>query len=754
MRGQNGGAAPALSNQEPNTSAASNIGELDPKFRAPATRAGVVARTTLLDRLFASDEPLITVVAPPGYGKTTLLAQWAERLGPRAAWVSCEKTDNDPVAFWTAVITALDQIAPVSPAASQLLATSGGGVDVIPSLVSTFGTIRGPLVLVLDHAEAVTSRECQTSIAEFALRVPEGWRLAMASRDPIPIPTAQLRMQGRIVEIGTTELAMARNEASELVRAAGVELADSRMDELLQRTEGWPAGLYLAALAMRDSSPAEGFTFTGDDRLMGDYLRSELLTRVSSSQASFFMRTSVLDRMSGPLCDAVLGGNGSARVLEQLVSRNLLVVPLDRGGEWYRYHHLLRELLQTELRRNDPDLVPELHSRAAVWYESNGMPEIAVDHAQAAGDVEQVARLVLDLMNPVWASGRVDTVQRWMEWLEERPSVRHYSAIAAHGALISALLGRPSEAERWTAVAERLPATGTLPDGSTVAGTLAYLRANLCRDGAEMMRSDAREAWDGLSPTSPYRTAMLHTEGLSYVLDGDPDRADAVFAHTYDIATGFGALPMIALILAERFLIAAERDDWPAADALMVRAAEILESGRFDGYWTSALVFAAAARAAAHRGHMHAARQYVKRAARLRPLLTYALPVVSVQALLELARAYLAVVDPAGARAALEQAHGILQQRPDLGTLLAAADQLQSRLGQIVVAELGASSLTTAELRLLPLLPTHLSFPEIGDRLFISRHTVKSQVNSLYRKLGVSSRGEAVDRMTELGLHA
>ena len=288
---------------------------------------------------------------------------------------------------------------------------------------------------------------------------------------------------------------------------------------------------------MKDGSPAESFTFTGDDRLMGDYLRSELLTRVSSSQASFFMRTSVLDRMSGPLCDAVLGGKGSARVLEQLVSRNLLVVPIDRRGEWYRYHHLLRELLQAELRRRDPDLITELHSRAAVWYEANGMPETAVEHAQAAGDAERVARLVLDLMNPVWASGRVDTVRRWMEWLEERPSVRHYCAIAAHGALISALLGRPSEAERWTAVAERLPATGTLPDGSTVAGTLAYLRANLCRDGAEMMRSDAREAWDGLSPTSPYRTAMMLTEGLSYVLDGDPGHADAVFAHTYDLAT-------------------------------------------------------------------------------------------------------------------------------------------------------------------------------------------------------------------------
>jgi LuxR family transcriptional regulator, maltose regulon positive regulatory protein len=371
------------------------------------------------------------------------------------------------------------------------------------------------VVLVLDHAEAVTSKECRTSIAEFALRVPKGWRLALASREPIPIPTARLRVQGRIVEIGATELAMARGEASELLKGAGVELSDSRTDELVQRTEGWPAGPYLAALAMRDGSPSEGFTFTGDDRLMGDYLRSELLTRVSSSRASFLMRTSILDRLCGPLCDAVVAGKGSARVLEELIYRNLLVVPLDRRGEWYRYHHLLRELLQAELRRGDPDLILELHSRAAAWYEANGMPETAVEHAQAAGDAERVARLVLDLMHPVWASGRVDTVRRWMEWLEERPSVRHYSVIAAHGALIFALLGRPSEAERWAAVAERSPARGTLPDGSTEAGTLAYLRANLGRDGPEMMRRDARDAWDGLSPTSPYRTAMMLTEGLS-----------------------------------------------------------------------------------------------------------------------------------------------------------------------------------------------------------------------------------------------
>jgi LuxR family transcriptional regulator, maltose regulon positive regulatory protein len=728
---------------------------LDPRFHAPTTRPGVVVRATLLDRLRATDEPVITVVAPPGYGKTTLLAQWAERLGPRVAWVSCERTDNDPVALWTAVITALGRVAPVSPTASHLLATSGGGVDVVPSLVSTLGTISGPLVLVLDQAEAVTSKECRTSIAEFALRVPNGWRLVLASRDHIPIPESRLRVHGQLVEIGVDELAMSRAEALALLSGAGLELSDSMTDELVLRTEGWPAGLYIAALALSAGNPAVGFTFTGDDRLMGDYLRSELLTRVSRSQASFLLRTSILDRMCGPLCDAVVGRTGSARLLEQLQSRNLLVIPLDRRGDWYRYHHLLRELLQAELQKGDPGLVTELHSRAAAWYEANGLPEVAVEHAQAAGDAERVSRLALDLMQPVWASGRVDTVRRWMDWLGDRPSVDHFAAIAAHGALIFALLGRPSEAERWAAIAERLPATGTLPDGSTVAGTLAYLRANLCRNGIGPMRGDAQEAWDGLSPTSPYRATLVFEEGIADLLDGNPERADAVFAHACDLATDFGALPLAALILAERFLVAADvRNDWPAADPLSLRAVEIVEAGHYDGYWTSALVFAAAARAAAHRGQMHVARQYVKRAARLRPLLSYALPVVSVQALLELARAYLAVVDPAGASAALEQAQSILQQRPGLGTLPAAADRLQARLRQITGAALGASSLTAAELRLVPLLPTHLSFPEIGDRLFVSRHTVKTQANSLYRKLGVSSRSEAVNRIEELGLPA
>jgi LuxR family maltose regulon positive regulatory protein len=246
---------------------------------------------------------------------------------------------------------------------------------------------------------------------------------------------------------------------------------------------------------------------------------------------------------------------------------------------------------------------------------------------------------------------------------------------------------------------------------------------------------------------------MLHTEGLSYLLEGDLEQADASFAHAYDLAASIEASPVAAMVLAEQVLIAAERAEWTAAESLVKRALEIASRGPYDEYWTSAVVFASAARVAAHRGDMREAREYARRASRLRPLLTYALPVVSVQALVELARAYLALVDPSGARAVLEQVRGILQQRPDLGTLAVAAHELDERVSQITAATpVGGSSLTAAELRLVPLLPTHLTYPEIGERLFISRHTVKTQAGSVYRKLGASSRKEAVDRIVELGL--
>ena len=456
---------------------------IESKFHPPGVRPGIVVRTALVERLAATRVPVITVAAPPGYGKTTLMSQWAERIGSRAAWLSCDDGDNDPVVLLSALAVALDRIGRVDPSIFSALAAAGADITVVPRFVSAVASVQPPVTVLLDQAEAVTNRQCLNTIAEFALRLPPGWQLGLASRTVVPLPTARLRAQGGILEVTADDLSMGRREADSLLKGAGVEADEASVRDLLQRTEGWPAGLYIAALAIKSGSRNSdvGFTFTGNDVYMGDYLRSELLDRISGAEASFLIRTSVLDRMCGSLCDAILEETGSTAALEQMEARNLLVIPLDRHREWYRYHHLLRDLMRAELRRREPDLIQDLNFRAAAWFEANAMPEAAIDHAQAAGDYDRVARLILELQQPVWASGRVETVLRWMDWLRDVPSAEHYGAIAVHGSLIFALLGQPAEAERWAAAAERASPGGVLPDGSTMEATLAYLRAILCR---------------------------------------------------------------------------------------------------------------------------------------------------------------------------------------------------------------------------------------------------------------------------------
>ncbi len=534
------------------------------------------------------------LIAPAGYGKTTALAQWAQSKGSRAAWLSADHRDNDPAVLLTYLAATFDGVEPIDPAVLRALTPPSAPSTVLPLLVSVLQSIREPMFLVLDHAEAITNRECLDAITELALGVPPGSQFAVASRADLPLPTARLRAEGALLEIRAPELAMNKAEASLLLHEAGVDLRSDELGDLVERTEGWPAGLYLAALAVNAGTPPTEavFSFTGDDRYMGDYLRSEFLDRVSRAEVSFLTRTSILDRICASLCDATLDIRGSDRVLQGLDSRNLLVVPLDRRRDWYRYHQLFRQLLHAELSRREPDMIPVLHLRAAAWYEGNGGFEAAIEHAQAANDANWVARLVLKWMQPVWASGRVDTLLGWLEWLEDKTGVEHYSAIAAHGALILGMLGSPGAAERWAAAAEQAASSGSLANGDTLDDVLFFMRAVLCRHGVAQMRRDARAALDGLSPASPHRWGMLHTEGISYLLEGDPVRADSILAHAADVATASAAAPAVALTLGERAIAAIERGDWPAAEALADQALAIVSDGHFESYWTSALVYA------------------------------------------------------------------------------------------------------------------------------------------------------------------
>ncbi len=728
---------------------------LDAKFHPPSARPGIVPRTELVDRLLAAPfTPVVCLAAPPGYGKSTLLAQWASQQTRPLAWVSVDASDNDTSGLLTNTAIALDRVERIDPKVFRALASPGASTAAaaMARFAPAFFSRARPVTLVFDHAELLDNPECLDALAELAARIPEGSQLAIATRGTPPLPTALLRSRRQIVEIGSADLAMSEPEAGALLQGAGVQLESTELAELVRRTEGWPVGLYLAALALSAGGKRHaGIPFTGDHRLMADYLRSEFLSRLKPSLVSFLTRTAVLDQLSGPLCDAVLGASGSAHVLEELEASNLLLIPLDNHRQWYRYHHLFRELLRAELARDEPALVAELHARAAAWFEANGMRETAIDHAQAAGDADRVAGLVAAMAQPAYAGGRVDTARRWFGWFSERGLIEQYPQVAVLGAQVEALSGNPAAAEHWAEAARRGHVEGPLPDGSPLDAWIAYMDVILCRHGVGQMRADAEHARARLSPGSPLRAGALVLEGMSYLLDGDNDAADPILAHAVEVATYAAALPAAVTGLAERAIVAIERQDWAEAEVLSTRSLAVVEEGQLDDYIMAALAYAVAARVDVHRGDNGLARKHVAQAARLRPLLTYAVP-YSAQMLLHLGHAYLELADPAGARAVLREVRDILRQRPQLGIIPQRAEELQAMLNTIRDETLGASSLTSAELRLVPFLGSYLSLAEIAARVHLSRNTVKTQVISIYRKLGVSSWAAANERMSEIGL--
>jgi LuxR family maltose regulon positive regulatory protein len=714
-----------------------------------------VKKWNTIATLVASMAPIASIIGPAGYGKTTLLGRWAEEDARPFAWVSLDPADDDPLVLLRHIATTIHRVEPISMTVFEALS---GPVDSIwtrvPSVGNALAALQHPIVVALDDVHAVSNPTSLSVIAALVDYIPPGSVLALSSRNLITLPMARWRARGMLLDIGVADLRLDDREADLLLKGAGVGLETAQVAELTGETEGWPAGLYLAALSIRSGAPdiAHNRGFSGDDRYVSEYFRLEVLSRVPSEEARFAMRTSVLDTMTGPMCDAVLNTGGSAHMLEAMERSNMFVVPLDHRGERYRYHHLFRQLLRIELERTEPGVVEELNRRAMEWSLANDQPEVALRFGHAAAAKTEVATIVDRVGMGIYYDGRIDTLRGLIEWFDDADLVR-FPGIAVYGGWVQALTGHAAQAARYLALADGATSTIPLFDGSTsVAPWVSVLRASMMPNGVEQALADARAALADLAPASAWRPDATLALGITNLLQGSTDAARVDLLAAVDLARANGALDVEFTAHAQLTLLEAQLGAWPDASRHAEAARDVVDQGGLGHYAPAALMHVAMARVALFQHRHIEARTSMMRAHRLRPLLDHSLPWLTVQVGIELIRAHLSLGEVDAARTILTETLSVLKRRPGLGLLVGQMDEMRRRVAATAGPGAWAVNLTAAELRLLPYLATYLTFPEIGSRLFITSHTVRSEAKAIYRKLDATSRAEAIDRAVEIGL--
>ena len=737
----------------PPTAVALDDSLLDAKLSVPLPRPGAVSRTELIERARASECRVVGVTAPAGYGKSTLLVQWALAEDRRVAWVSLDRFDNDPAILLTLLASAYARI---SPGHADLVADVGGlGVSLLgraaPRLASAFRTSPVPFVLMLDDLHELQSPACHDVLEVVIAGIPRRSQLIAASRSEQPhLP--RLRTSGDALEFQAGDLALDAAGAEQIFSEAHVGLTPELAAAVTERTEGWPVGLYLAAMIASEST-GEALAIAGDDRYVADYLYRVSLTQLPESTQRFLRCTAVLDQLCAPLCDAVLGESGAQERLRSLEASNLFLIPLDRRREWYRYHALFREFLLGELRRVGPDVIPKLHLRAADWYESNGSPAMALEHLLNTTERDRCVQLVTTLALPTYQAGQMSTLQRWLSALGDS-AIEDYPPLAVLAGWVAALTGQTTEAQRWAAVLDAasfdlVPADGTASFDSA----RAMLRSIMCAAGPDRAMTDATFAVAQEPPWSVWRDQALCVCAEAHLLTADVDRAGVLFAESAAAAAMNSNADALVLSESELALLAMDHGRWAEAAEHLDVALAVVDAHRMYDYATSVLAFAGAARLAVHRGDLREANRQLTRGMRARPSCTFALPYLAVRLRLQLARVSWAIADHTTARHLLREIDDILVHRPALGALVEEVSEFRRSLtSSAKVGAAGESPLSPAELRLLPYLQTHLTIREIAERLFLSRNTVSSEVSSIYRKLGVSSRSDAVQQATTTGL--
>ena len=677
----------------------------------------LVPRRRLTERLAgATSAQLITLVAPAGYGKTTLLCDWDAEDARPFAWVTLDAEHNDPACLENSLTVALQGIEPD-------------------------GT-----VLVIDDLHMLRARAAQAALAAIVAHCPPGVTVAVASRAAPALPVARLRAEDRLVELGPAELALDLDETAQLLRRAGLDLDAAECVELWSRTEGWPAAVALGALAMGDQfAPAEPAQFGGDDHVVADYLRDEVLAGLPADERQLLLESAILDTLSGALCDHVLERTGSAAALSEIARERLLLLCLDRGDERFRHHRLMAEMLAAELRRADPARAAELHRRASEWFGRAGDEDRAVGHAIRAGELARAAELVWHATPAAISHGRKAEVEAWLSLFTDR-ELADTPLLALAEASIQLASGQGHLAEHWAWTAAAASSHPVVDSG------VSLVRATLARGGLAEMSADAERACALEPEASPWRASFCLLSGTAAQLAGRADEASGRLLEGARRAA-VTAPDVHAACLTQLAVGALAREDWEEAAEHVARARAQVTRNSLGDYPTAALVFAVSAIVRAHRGRVEAAQTDFHAARRLRGRLTDFAAWYMVELDVVLARAAVRLSELVVARELLAGATRTIRLVPDADMLAAWLEDSWAQLDLVLGPE-GAppASLTTAELRTLRFLPTHLSFREIAERTYVSANTVKTQANAVYRKFDVSCRSDAVARARRLGL--
>ena len=733
----------------------------------PPGRSVVVRRDRLLEPLRADPLPALTLLgAPAGSGKTTLLLDWmeAERGRRRFAWLALDRGDNDPVRFWSYLVEALRAAEPgLTPVAPPAPGTHLAEA-VIPTLVNELAPRSAPIVLVMDDVHAVVHPEIHEGVALLLRRLPRTLRLVLATRSDPPLPLAQLRVAGELHEIRMRDLRFTAPESGALLRdGLGLELDADGVARLHGRTEGWAAGLCMAALSLRGRSDSGAFIrdFAGDDRHVVDYLGAEVLAGQPEDVRRFLLETSVLERLTGPLCDAVRGSGGSAEVLERIERLNLFLLPLDEKRRWYRYHHLFRDLLRHELQRTDPDLPRALHRRAARWLDAAGSPAEAIEHTTAAGDAGAASDLIVRHWPDFLQRGQLRTVAGWLDALPAGV-VEADPRLCLIKAWLGVNEGRIDDIDHWVEAAERAAGAAPAPGERTAYGAAAGMLRCIHRymEGDIGQAIEAARRAQALEPeeVAPWRSVGCPVLGIALFWRGQEAAASRTLLEA--IRRAERASNHLAVIHASGCVavIHAERGEAVHARRFSGAALALAEEHGLSDHWATTMAHLARGMALGLEERLEDADEECRRAVELsRRGIAHA---EIAGALVSRGRLRQRLGDPAGARLMLSEARRVVERCPDPGVLaqlVASADrELARRAAEAGAAEgVGAAEgepLSDRELAVLRLFPSDLSLREIGAALYVSLNTVKTHARSIYRKLGASGREDAVARARRLGL--